>query len=82
MEEIREVIEDLDERVRKAQENIDVITDMMKKWEQDPLFTRAGNLGPNYYSPQTFEANLNPSLFFFLLLSVRLFVKIKVLVFS
>ena len=48
MEEIREVIEDLDERVRKAQENIDVITDMMKKWEQDPLFTRAGNLGPNH----------------------------------
>ena len=23
--------------------------------------------GPNYYSPQTFEANLNPSLFFYLL---------------
>ena len=44
MEEIREVIEDLDERVRKAQENINIITDMMKTWEKDPLFTRIGKL--------------------------------------
>ena len=43
MEEIREVIEDLDERVKKAQANINIITDMMKTWEKDPLFTRAGN---------------------------------------
>ena len=40
--------------------------------------------GSFFYSPQTFEANLNPSLVFFLLLSssVRRFVKIKDLMFS
>ena len=35
-----------------------------------------------FYSPQSFEANLNPALFFFLSSSVRGFLKIKDFAFS
>ena len=40
IEGVRETVEDLAERVRKAQHNTEIIIEIMKKWEKDPLFTR------------------------------------------
>ena len=40
IEGVREVVTDLDERVLKAQRNAEVIKGMLKKFEDQPLFTR------------------------------------------
>ncbi len=40
MEKLRESVTDLDRRVTKAQENTSAIKTLMKKWEDEPLFTR------------------------------------------